>query len=150
MLLEHLSEPKLDIDDETVKQTREAVEHNASKTQIDPLLTNMILEQIEGIDGEARKEAVVRALLAYTWTQKLYFIIRSALMGFMGAGVTAVIVYLLGKADAIQVAVISVVSFIVTLAITRLFDAPVTRRSKQIVLRLSHHRRVLAVILSHF
>jgi hypothetical protein len=145
-----LSEPKLDIDDETVKQTREAVEHNASKTQIDPLLTNMILEQIEGIDSEAKKEAVVRALLAYTWTQKLYFIIRSALMGFMGAGVTAAIVYLLGKADAIQVAVIGVVSFIVTLAITRLFDAPVTRRSKQIVLRLSHHRRVLAVILSHF
>jgi len=145
-----LSEPKLDIDDETVKQTREAVEHNASKTQIDPLLTNMILEQIEGIDSEAKKEAVVRALLAYTWTQKLYFIIRSALMGFMGAGVTAAVVYLLGKADAIQVAVIGVVSFIVTLAITRLFDAPVTRRSKQIVLRLSHHRRILAVILSHF
>jgi len=145
-----LSEPKLDIDDETVKQTREAVEHNASKTQIDPLLTNMILEQIEGIDGEAKKEAVVRALLAYTWTQKLYFIIRSALMGFMGAGVTAAIVYLLGKADAIQVAVIGVVSFIVTLAITRLFDAPMTRRSEQIVLRLSHHRRLLAVILSHF
>jgi len=145
-----LSEPKLNIDDETVKQTREAVEQNASKTQIDPLLTNMILEQIEGIDREAKKEAVVRALLAYTWTQKLYFIIRSALMGFMGAGVTAAIVYLLGKADAIQVAVIGVVSFIVTLAITRLFDAPVTRRSKQIVLRLSHHRRVLALILSHF
>jgi len=145
-----LSEPKLDIDDETVKQTREAVEHNASKTQIDPLLTNMILEQIEGIDSEAKKEAVVRALLAYTWTQKLYFIIRSALMGFMGAGVTAAIVYLLGKADAIQVAVIGVISFIVTLAITRLFDASMTRRSKQIVLRLSHHRRVLSVILSHF
>ena len=145
-----MNEPKLDIDDETVKQTREAVEQNASKTQIDPVLTNMILEQIEGIDGEKKKEAVVRALLAYTWTQKLYFIIRSALMGFMGAGVTAAIVYLLGKADAIQVAVIGVVSFIVTLAITRLFDAPVTRRSKQIVLRLSHHRRVLAVILSHF
>ena len=145
-----MSELKLDIDDETVKQTREAVEQNASKTQIDPLLTNMILEQIEGIDGEAKKEAVVRALLAYTWTQKLYFIIRSALMGFMGAGVTAAIVYLLGKADAIQVAVIGVVSFIVTLATTKLFDAPVTRRSKQIVLRLSHHKRVLAVIISHF
>ena len=148
--MEHLSGQKLDIDDETVKQTREAVEQNASKTQIDPLLTNMILEQIEGIDMEERKEAVVRALLAYTWTQKLYFIVRSALMGFMGAGVTACMVYLLGKADAIQVAVISVVSFIVTLAITRLFDAPVTRRSKQIVLRLSHHRRLLAIILSHF
>ena len=145
-----MSEPKLNIDDETVKQTREAVEQNASKTQIDPLLTNMILEQIEGIDREAKKEAVVRALLAYTWTQKLYFIIRSALMGIMGAGVTAAMVYLLGKADAIQVAVIGVISFIVTLAITRLFDAPVTRRSKKIVLRLSHNRRLLAIILRHF
>ena len=145
-----MGELKLDIDDETVKRTREAVEQNVSNTQIDPQLTKIILEQIEGIDGEARKEAVIRALLASTWIQRLYFIIRSALMGLMGAGLTAAIVYLLGRVDAIQVAVIGVISFIVTLAITRLFDTQLTWRSKQIALRLSHHRRLRAVILSRF
>jgi hypothetical protein len=148
--LEPLSEPKPDIDDETVKLTRKAVEENDSKTQIDPPLTNMILEQIEGTDGEKRKEAVIRALLTFTWTQRLYFIIRSALMGIMGAGVTAAIVYLVGKVDAIQVAVIGVISFIATLIITRAFDAQITRSSKRIVLMLSHHRRLRAAILSHF
>ncbi len=143
-------EPELDIDDEAIKQTREAVEQDSSVAQIDPLLTKMIMEQVLGQDGEARKEAVVRALLAFTYTQRLYFIIRSAFMGFLGAGVTAAIVYLLSRVDAFQVVVIGVVSFIVTLMITRLFDTSITRRSRQIVLRLSHHRRLRAVILSHF
>jgi len=140
----------LDIDDEIVKQTRYALEHNVPKTQIDPQLTNTILGQFEGIDGETRKETVVRALLAFTWMQRLYFIIRSAIMGLMGAGITAFIVFLLGKVDAIQVVLISVISFIITLALTRLLDAPMTRRSKQIVLRLSHHKKLRTLILSHF
>jgi hypothetical protein len=145
-----LDEPKLDIDEETVKLTRKALETNASKTQIDSSLTNMILGQIEGVDQEVRKEAVVRALLAFTWTQRLYFIVRSALMGFISAGVTAAIVYLLGKADAIQVVVIGIVSFIATLIITRLFDVQITRSSKQLVLLLSHHKRLREAILSRF
>ena len=97
-----------------------------------------------------RKETIVRALLAFTWMERLYFIIRSALMGLMGAGITAFIVFLLGKVDAIQVIVISIISFIVTLALTRLLDAPMTRGSKQIVLNLSHHRRLRMLILGHF
>ena len=144
-----MSDPRLDIDDETVKQTRKAVEENA-KTQLDPPLTNMILEQIAGTDGEERKEAVIRSLLIFTWTQRLYFIIRSALMGIMGAGMTAAIVLLVDKVDAIQVAVIGVISFIATLAITRTFDSQMTRSSKRIVLMLSHHRRLRAAILGHF
>ncbi len=67
-----------------------------------------------------------------------------------GLGITAFIVFLLGKVDAIQVIVISIISFIVTLALTRLLDAPMTRGSKQIVLNLSHHRRLRTLILGHF
>jgi hypothetical protein len=149
-VLEYLGDIILDIDDETVRQMREALEHNVHQTQIDPQLTNIILQQFEGIDVEVRKEAVVRALIAFTWTQRLYFIVRSAIMGLMGAGVTAIVVFLLGKVDAFQVVIISVMSFIVTLAITRLLDAQISQGSKQIILRLSQHRRLRAVILGHF
>ena len=144
-----MNDLKQDIDDETVKQTRKAVEENSSKTQIDLSLTNTILFQIKGIEEE-RKEAVIRALLSFTWTQRLYFIIRSALMGIMGAGMTAGIVYLFGKVDAIQVAAIGIISFIATLIITRVFDVQITRSSKWIVLILSHHRRLRSAILGHF
>jgi hypothetical protein len=144
-----LGESKLDIDDETVMQVRRAVEANASKTQIDPQLTNLILEQIGGVNEEVRKGVVIRALLAYTWTQRLYFIVRSTLMGIISAGVTTVIVLVLREVDAVQVVIIGIFSFLATLAITRLFDLKIFRGSKRIVSMLSHHRRLHAAILNH-
>ena len=147
--MEHLDEIRQEIDDETVRRAIEAVKANA-KTQIDPPLTNKILEQIVGVDIEMRKEVVIRALLAYTWTQRLYFIVRSALMGIMGAVLSAAIVLLFGEVNALQVAIIGVASFIATLAITRLFDARITQGSKRIVSTLSHHQRLRTVILNHF
>jgi hypothetical protein len=144
-----LGEVKLNIDDETVRRTREEIEANA-KTQIDPTLTNMILELLGAVDGDVRKDAVIRALLTFTWVQRLYFIVRSALMGLMGAVLTATIVLILGEVDALQVAVIGVASFIATLAITRLFDASITASSKRVVTILSRHGRLREMILNHF
>ena len=147
--MKHLDEVKLDIDDESVRQKREDVEASA-KTQIDPLLINTILDQIGGADGGVKKEVVIRALLAFTWGQRLYFIIRSALMGFMGAVMTAGIVLFIGEVNALQVGVIGIASFIATLAITRLFDARITAGSKRIVSSLSRHERLRSAILNHF
>ncbi len=147
--MKHLDEVKLDIDDESVRKKREDVEANA-KTQIDPLLINTILDQMGDADGGVKKEVVIRALLAFTWGQRLYFIIRSALMGLMGAVMTAGIVLFVGEVNALQVGVIGVASFIATLAITRFFDARITAGSKRIVTSLSRHKRLRSAILNHF
>ena len=144
-----MGESKLDIDDETVMQVWKAVEANASNTQIDPQLTNLILEQIGEVEGEVRKGIVVRALLTFTWTQRLYFIIRSALMGIISAGVTIVIVLMLREVNALQVVIIGIFSFVATLVITRLFDLEISRGSKRIISMLSHHKRLRAAILNH-
>jgi hypothetical protein len=149
VVLAHLDEVKLDIDDEGVRKTPEDVEANA-KTQIDPLLINTILDQMGSADGGVKKEVVIKALLAFTWGQRLYFIIRSAMMGLMGAVMTAGIVLFVGEVNALQVGVISVASFIATLAITRLFDARITAGSKRIVSSLSRHKRLRSAILNHF
>ena len=66
VVLDQIGRLNLEIDDDTVKQTIIEVAKNASKTQIDPSLTNIILEQIDGIDGKEKKEVVIRALLAFT------------------------------------------------------------------------------------
>lgn len=141
-----MSEIGLEVDEVTVKQTRAAVEAN-EVAQIDSLLTSLIIGQIE---GEERKDAVIRALIAFTWGQRLYFIVRSAMMGILGAVITGVIVIFLGAVNAVQVALVSVFSFVVTLALTRLFDARITEGSKRIVVSLSQHRRLRATVLNHF
>ena len=144
-----MGEVKLDIDDETVRRTREEIEANA-KTQIDPTLTNMILELLGAVEGDVQKDVIIKTLLAFTWVQRLYFIVRSALMGIMGAVLMAAIVLIIGKVDALQVAIIGVASFIASLAITRLCDASITASSKLIVTTLSRHERLRKMILSHF
>ena len=141
-----VSEIGLEVDEETVRQTRVAIEAK-SVTQIDILLTSLILGQI---DGEAGKERVIRALIAFTWEQRLYFIVRSAIMGVLGAGITGAIVIFFGEVNAMQVALVSIFSFVATLALTRVFDVRITEGSKKIVASLSRHRRLRAAVLDHF
>ena len=146
------SEHGLEIDDETVRATRESVEGNSS-VLLDARLANLIFLQLDDVNlqkhGE-RKESVVRALLSYTWTQRLYFVVRSTVMGFIGTILTASIVFVLGTVNAIQAALIGVASFIATLVITRLFEAQITQSSKAIVQFLSRYKRLRGVILNHF
>ncbi len=139
----------LEIDEEVAGEARRASKPGA-RDQIDAPLVEAILDQIVGADLEVRREAVVRTLLAFTWTQRLYFIIRSALMGVMGAAVTGAVVIFVGEVNALQVAAISVVAFVVTLAITRLMDTLLTAAAKRIVATLNSHRRLRSLILDHF
>ncbi len=136
------------VEEEVVRETRRP--RQGAREQIDAPLMEAILDQIVGADVEVRRDAVVRALLAFTWTQRLYFIVRSALMGGIGAAVTGAIVVILGEVNAVQVAVISVGSFVATLAITRLIDAQVTNTAKRIVHVLSRHRQLRSLVLDHF
>lgn len=142
-----------EIDDETVQLAKEAVSRNSSNAQLDTKFTNLILLQLDLTNPEMKEErtsSVVRVLIAYTWTQRLYFIIRSALMGIMGAVITAIIVQILGTVNSTQVIIIGNASFIVTLVITRLFDVPITQSSGLFVRSLSRRKRLRVFILNHF
>jgi hypothetical protein len=138
-----------DIDVKNEKKARDVLE-NPSVKLMDPQLTKMILEECEIEEVEGRKEAVIQTFLTFTWNQRLYFIVRSALMGLIGAILMAAIVYLIGRVDAIQVAFIGVASFIFSLVITRLFDNSVTQVSSKLVSVLSNHRRIRVVIIRNF
>jgi hypothetical protein len=138
-----------DIDAKNIKKARDDQEKPSLKL-MDSQLTKTILEECEIEDVEGRKEAVIQTFLTFTWTQRLYFIVRSALMGLIGAILMAIIVYLIGRVDAIQVAFIGIASFIFSLVITRLFDNSLTRVSSKLVSVLSNHRWIRLVIIRNF
>ncbi len=139
----------LDIEENVVKETRKTA-RPGGRSEIDPSLMEAILEQIVGEDADTRRNAAVKALLAFTWTQRLYFIVRSALMGVLGAAFTGGIVIFLGEVNALQVAAISVLSFVLTLALTRLIDANLTNTARRIVALLNRHRQLRGLILDNF
>jgi hypothetical protein len=101
-------------------------------------------------ESEIEKKAVIKVLLFSTWLQRLYFIIRSFLMGLIGAAVTFLFIWSVGTINATTGVVIGIFVFALSLVITRLFDAQITIATKKIVETMASHRPVRDFIMNHF
>ncbi len=116
--------------------------------------TKNILHEIESVpSGPERvieKRAVIKALLLSTWLQRLYFIIRAALMSVLGAVVTFFYVLFFGQIGVVLAVAMGVLIFIVGLIVTRLFDTQIVKATKYIVRRLGYHKKIREFIMNHF
>lgn len=113
-----------------------------------------VLQQIgsvtSGAESEIEKRAVIKVLLFSTWLQRLYFIIRSFLMGQIGAAATFLLILSVGSIDAITGFVFGIFVFVFGLVITRLFDVQITKATKKIVEIMASHKTVRDFIMKHF
>ena len=115
-----------------------------------------VLQQIGSVkhssetESDIEKRAVIKVLLFSTWLQRLYFIIRSLLMGVIGAVITFLFVWYVGLIDAIGMFVLGMFVFVCSLVITRLFDVQITQATKKIIELLASHRNVRNFIMNHF
>jgi len=113
-----------------------------------------LLHEIESVpSGPERvieKRAVIKALLLSTWLQRLYFIIRAALMSVLGGVVTFFYVSFFGQIGVVLAVIMGVLIFIVGLIVTRLFDTQIVKATKYIVRRLGHHKKIREFIMNHF
>ena len=112
-----------------------------------------VLQQIGSVtqaESEIEKRAVIKVLLFSTWLQRLYFIIRSYIMGDIGAVATFLFIWSVGSIDAITGFVFGTFVFVLSLVITRLFDTQITKATKKIVELLASHRTIRGFIMNHF
>jgi len=103
-----------------------------------------------GVEDEIEKRAVIKVLLFSTWIQRLYFIIRSFLMGLISASVTYLIVWYLGLINVFESILIGTFVFVFSLVVTRLFDTQITQATKKIVEVMANHRAIRDFIMKHF
>jgi len=96
------------------------------------------------------KKAVVKALLVSTWHQRLYFIIRSFIMGLFGTIPTLVFVTIFGPITLLTSIPLGMFSFVFSLAVSRLLDVPIVRATKTIMDHLESHKALRSFILNHF
>jgi hypothetical protein len=115
--------------------------------------TSEILEEIEKESKSEEclieKTAVIKVLLFSTWLQRLYFIIRSALMGLISIVITFGIVLYLGKLDVGMAIIIGIIVFISSLGISRLFDIQIISVTKNVVKILDKHKIIRDFIINH-
>ena len=116
--------------------------------------TEKILQQVGSVTSEDKREigkrAVIKVLLLSTWLQRLYFIIRSFIMGQIGAVITAIFILYFGTIDVVKGAIIGIFVFVFSLIITRLFDAQISKATKKIVKFMAGHRVIRDFIMNHF
>jgi len=116
--------------------------------------TKNLFHEIESVPSGAKsvieKRAVIKALLLSTWLQRLYFIIRAAIMSILGGVVTFFYISFFGQIGVVLAVIMGVLIFIVGLIVTRLFDTQIVKATKYIVRRLGHHKKIREFIMNHF
>jgi hypothetical protein len=102
------------------------------------------------LERDIGKKAVIKALLVSTWLQRLYFIIRSFIMGVLGAAVTFLFILYFGSINVRLQIVLGTFTFAFSLAVSRLLDVQIVKATKEVVAFLGNHKRLRDFILSHF
>jgi len=80
----------------------------------------------------------------------LYFIVRSVLMGLLGASIFSVIIWLLNTSQLPYVLTISGGSFFIVMFITRVFDKQIRSLVEIILKQLEKRPRAKQFLLEHF
>ena len=101
-------------------------------------------------ERDVGKQAVIRALLVSTWHQRLYFIVRSFIMGILGALLTLTFVLIFGSINLLLEIPLGMFSFVFTLAASRLLDVQIVKATRIIVDFLGNHGSLRDFVLNHF
>jgi hypothetical protein len=142
--IEHTSSKELAESDEMIK-----ILHLTNVNHAKTLLQHMD-EAPTRPERDVGKRAVIKALLLSTWLQRLYFIIRSFIMGLLSASVTFLVVLYLGSINFRLQIVLGMFTFVFSLAVSRLLDVQIVKATKMIVAFLSNHKRLRDFVLNHF
>ncbi len=101
-------------------------------------------------ERDVGKKAVVKALLVSTWHTRLYFIIRSFIMGLLSATITFASVLVFHSITLAIEIPLGIFSFVFSLAASRLLDVQIVRATRLIVNYLAGHKSTRDFILNHF
>ena len=142
--IEHASSKELAESDEMIKILHLTDVHHART-----LLQHMD-EAPTRSERDIGKKAIIKALLQSTWQQRLYFIIRSFIMGIIGSVVTFSFVLYFGSINFRLQVILGSFTFVFSLAMSRLLDVQIVRATKQIVDFLGHHKSLRDFVLNHF
>jgi len=101
-------------------------------------------------ERDVGKKAVIEALVVSTWHQRLYFIIRSVIMGLLGSLLTLTFVLIFHAITLFLEIPLGIFSFVFTLAVSRLFDVQIVKATEAITNYLCQHKNLRDFILNYF
>ena len=134
-------ETGIDLEDELILAMHEELERAFSedKCEVDTAK----------VKREKQKRVMMDMVMSSVRTQRLYFVVRSAIMSLVSALITFIIVGYLGIIDVVQAVFLGIFLFVGSLIVSRLFDRQIVKVSKKIIRVLDRHKRARAFILNN-
>ena len=113
-----------------------------------------VLQHMDSVSSRSErnvgKKAVIEALLLSTWLQRLYFVIRSLIMGLISGVLTFSVILYYGSLNVFSGFALGITGFVFSLVVSRLFDAQIVKATKKVVAVLNSHKAVRNFVLNHF
>lgn len=144
------SEPQTSFDVEFADGVLEEIQKVFSAEVFSCVQSKMVtnISDSEQMTEEGKKE-LMRIFLSISWTQRLYFIVRSTIMSVVGALVTLGIIWYLGTINVVEGVFVSIISFITALLLSRALDHQINESTKSTVQMIEGHAK-LKKFLIHF
>lgn len=139
-------ETGVDFGDELILAMQGELERALSEEKLESVTAE---GSVANAERQRRKKAVTGILVASVRTQRLYFVVRSAIMSLLSALITFIIVGYLGSIGVVQVVFLGIFLFASSLIASRLFDRQIVKVSKKIISVLDRHKRARAFVLKN-
>jgi hypothetical protein len=141
-----MSETDVDDKDGLVLALREELERALNKELGDAPYTGEGKTNAN-LQFERMQTTVMGVLMGSVRIQRLYFVVRSVIMGLISTLMYFLVVWFLGTIDAAQAVFLGIFVFVTSLVGSRLFDGQIVRASQKITSFLSKHKRLRTFVL---
>jgi hypothetical protein len=109
-------------------------------------------KSVEELDQECknRKGAIISVISSSVCLERLYFVIRSSIMGLITGLLTYGVISIFKITNFFDLVLLGIFAFIISLLISRYFDGPIVKVCNVILKYLSRYKRLRTFILSRF
>jgi hypothetical protein len=101
-------------------------------------------------EKEKIKKDIAKAFVVSSWTERIYFVVRTVIMTILGAIITLAIFWRLGTINVIEDFVLGISTYVICLGLTRLFDAKIFDISQDVLEYLGGHAKLRDFIVKNF
>ena len=149
-------EPIISVEEELVNKILvdlgQKLDDKAScKEIIDSVCANSVLTKIDASEEREKiRREIAEAFVVSSWTQRIYFDVRSIIMTVFGAIITLVVFWRVGTIDVVGDFLLGFSTYFIALVLSRLFDSRIILSSRSFLKYVEGHYRLRDFIVKNF
>lgn len=121
------------------------------KEIIDSVCANTVLTKIEASEEREKiRREIAEAFIVSSWTQRIYFDVRSIIMTVFGAIITLGVFWRVGTIDVTGDFLLGFSTYLTALVLSRLFDSRIVLVSRSFLRYIEGHYRLRDFIVKNF